>query len=124
MEDRLFNLYTLYTFLAGCAELANDKKCVDETYEKLIHEMCITHTKMDDLIHLINSINETRNACYLAEDQELFMSKLKHVAVNSSLILSNAPPDFVPKLSRYLNSWAVSKLLNNSVSQPKVKQLK
>jgi hypothetical protein len=33
-------------------------------------------------------------------------------------MLSNAPPDFVPKLSRYLNSWAISKLLKQSVNQP------
>jgi tetratricopeptide (TPR) repeat protein len=108
-------MYTIYTFLAGCAKLANDKKCVDDTYETLINLFCINHKNSDELIQFIN---ETKNACYPVDDQELFMSKLKHVVDHSPLMLSDAPPDFVPKLSRYLNSYAISKLFKKSVNQP------
>jgi tetratricopeptide (TPR) repeat protein len=108
------NLFVYYTFLAGCAKLANDKKCVHESYEKLIHLLCVHHKNSDELI---NFLNETRNGSYLADDQELFMSKLQHVIVHSPLMLSDAPPESVPKLSRYLNSLAICNLLKKSVSQ-------
>jgi tetratricopeptide (TPR) repeat protein len=110
--DWPLKMYTFHTFLAGCYKLANDMKCVDETYGTLMLAMCMNHKTSDELIQFIN---ETKNASYLVDDQELFMSKLKHVVVHSPLILINTPPDFVPKLSLYLNSWAVSNLLKKSV---------
>jgi tetratricopeptide (TPR) repeat protein len=107
-------LSTSYTFLAGCAKLDNDKKCVDESHEKLIDLLCTSNFyKSSD--ELIQFINQSRNAGYPADDQELFMSKLKHVIDHSPLMLSDAPPDFVPKLSRYLNSWAISNLLKKNL---------
>jgi tetratricopeptide (TPR) repeat protein len=113
MEYHL-NLFVYYTFLAGCAKLANDKKCVDKSFEKLIHLLCVHHKNSDELI---NFLNETRNGSYLVDDQELFLSKLKHVIDHCPLMLSNAPPESVPKLSLYLNSLAISNLLKKSVSQ-------
>jgi tetratricopeptide (TPR) repeat protein len=106
--------WIMLIFLAGCAKLANDKKCVDDTYKKFIHIICITCNNSDELIEFIN---DTKNASYIADDHELFMSKLKNVVDHRPLMLSNAPPDFLPKLLLYLNSWAISNLLKTSVSQ-------
>jgi hypothetical protein len=107
--------WIMLIFLAGCAKLANDKKFVDDTYKKFIHKICITCNNSDELIEFIN---DTKNASYLADDHELlFMSKLKNVVDHRPLMLSNAPPDFLPKLLLYLNSWAISNLLKTSVSQ-------
>jgi tetratricopeptide (TPR) repeat protein len=115
--DWPLEVYTIYTFLGGCAKLANltNAASVDETYAILIRLMCNYHKNSDEFIQIIN---ETKNACYPVDDQELFMSKLKHVVDhNRPLMLSDAPPDFLPKLSRYLNSYAISNLLKTSVSQ-------
>jgi hypothetical protein len=64
--DPVFNLddlSTSYTFLAGCAKLDNDKKCVDESHEKLIDLLCTSkfYKNSDELIQFIN---ESKNASY------------------------------------------------------------